>query len=76
MYLSCTHQTKRQINQDRVVLANLKIWTLKKHILDISNKSAFSSKSKLYQQNDGVSMCSSLRPVLANIIMTELEDVM
>ena len=66
----------RRINQDRVVLANLKIWTLKKRILDTCIKSAFSSKSKLYQQNDGVSMCSSLRPILANIIMTELEDVM
>ena len=35
----------------------------------------FSFKNKLYQQKDGVSMGSSLRPVLANIIMTELEHV-
>ena len=31
--------------------------------------------NKLYQQKDGVSMGSSLGPVLANIIMTELGDV-
>ena len=28
----------------------------------------------MYQQKDGVSMGSSLDPVLANIIMTELEE--
>ena len=35
----------------------------------------FSFNNKLYQQKDGVSVGSSLGPVLANIIMTELEDV-
>ena len=48
---------------------------MKKLILDTSTKTAFSFNNKFYQQKDGVSMGSSLRPALANIIMTELEDV-
>ena len=35
----------------------------------------FSFNNKLYQQKDGVSKGSSLGPVLVNIIMTELKDV-
>ena len=54
---------------------NLKKRTLKKLILDTCTKTVFSFNNKLYQQKDGVSMGSSLGPVLANIIMTELEDV-
>ena len=38
-------------------------------------KTAFSYNNKLYKQIDGVSMGSSLGPVLANIIMTELEKI-
>ena len=38
-------------------------------------KSFHEASNKLYQQKDGVSMGSSLGQVLANIIMTELEDV-
>ena len=33
----------------------------------------FTANEKLYQQIDGVSMSNSLGPLLANIIMTELE---
>ena len=47
--------------------------TLKKLLKDSCLKTPFSSNGKLYQQVDGVSMGSSLGPVLANIIMTELE---
>ena len=47
--------------------------TLKKLILDTCTASSFSNK--FYLQKDGVSMGSPLGPVLANIIMTELEDV-
>ena len=36
----------------------------------------FSFSNQLYEQLDGVSMGSSLGPVLANIIMTELENVL
>ena len=38
-------------------------------------KTAFSYNNKLYKQIDGISMGSSLGPVLANIIMTELEKI-
>lgn len=38
-------------------------------------ETAFSFNLILYEQIDGVSMGSSLGPVLANIIMTELENV-
>ena len=48
--------------------------SLKKLILDSCNKTAFSLNNNLYEQTDGVSMGSSLGPVLANIIMTESEN--
>ena len=65
----------RQIHQDRVILANLQKWTLKKLVLDTCTKTAFLFNNKLYKQKHDVSMGSSLGPVLANIIMTELENV-
>ena len=65
----------RRIYQDRVVSTNLRKRTLEKLILDTFTKTAFLFNSKFYQQKDGVSMGSSLGPVLASIIMTELEDV-
>ena len=39
-------------------------------------KTAFSCNNKLYKQIDRVSLESSLGPVSANIIMTELEKIM
>ena len=65
----------KRIYTDKLVSTNLKKCTLNKLILDTCTKTAFSFNNKLYQQKDGVSMGSSLGPVLANIIMTELEDV-
>ena len=53
----------------------LKKRTLKKLISDTCKKTTFSFNNQLYEQCDGVSMGSSLGPVLANIIMTELENV-
>ena len=47
----------------------------KKLILDSCNKTAFSFNNKIYEQIDGVSMGSSLGPVLANIILTEFEKL-
>ena len=40
---------------------------------DTCSKTVFSTSNKLYQQIDGVSMGSSLGPLLAGIIMTEME---
>ena len=47
---------------------------MKKLIVGACAKIAFSSNSKYCKQIDGVSMGSPLKPVLANIIMTELES--
>ena len=44
-------------------------------ILDSCTKTIFSLNGKLYKQIDGVSMGSPLGPTLANIIMTEFEDI-
>ena len=49
--------------------------TLKKLISDTCKKTTFSFKNQLYEQCDGVSIGSSLGSALANIIMTELENV-
>ena len=49
---------------------------MKKLLLDSCTKTAFSFHDVLYEQcDDGVSMTSSLGPVLANIILTEFENV-
>ena len=65
----------KRVYTDKLVSTNLKKRTLKKLILETWTKAAFSFNNKLYQQKDRVSMGSSLGPVLANIILTELEDV-
>ena len=49
--------------------------TLKKLILDSCTKTIFSCNGTLYEQLDGVSMSSSLGPVLANIILSEFENI-
>ena len=48
---------------------------MKKLLLDSCTKTALSFDNVLYEQCDGVSMGSSLGPVLANIILTEFENV-
>ena len=62
-----------RIYKDKVIETKLKKSTLKKLILDCCTKTTFSFNNKLYDQIDGVCMGSSLGPILANIIMTELE---
>ena len=49
---------------------------LYKLISDVCKKTTFSFNNQLYEQLVGVSMGSSLGPILANIIMTELENVL
>ena len=48
---------------------------MKKLLLDSCTKTTFSFDNLLYEQCDGVSMGSSLEPILANIILTEVESV-
>ena len=68
-------KTLRPIYQDRVISRNFKKRTLKKNNLDTCTKTVFSFNNNFCQQKDGVSMGSSLGPVLTNIIVTELEDI-
>ena len=63
-----------RIYNDKLLRTNICKNTLKKLILDACRKTIFSFNDTLYQQVDGVSMGSSLGPVLANIVMTELES--
>ena len=49
--------------------------TMKKLLLDSCTKTTFSFDNLLYEQCDGVLMGSSLEPILANIILTEVESV-
>ena len=64
----------KRVYQDRLIKTNLKKRSLKKLLIDASTKSSFIFNNKICEQKDGVSMCSPLGPVLANIIMTELEE--
>ena len=62
-----------RVYNDKLIVTQLKKRTLKKLIKETCSKTVFSANNKLYQQIDGVSMCSSLGPLLANIIITEME---
>ena len=64
----------KRVYNDQLVQTKLKKRTLKKLLLDACQKTAFSFNGKIYKQTDGVSMGSSLGPVLANIIMTQMES--
>jgi hypothetical protein len=44
-------------------------------MLDSCTKTIFSLNGQLYRQTDGVSMGLPLGPTLANIIMTEFEEL-
>ena len=65
----------KRIYNNKIICTNLKKSTLKKLILDSCRKTIFSFNNILYKQLDGVAMGSVLGPVLANIVMTELENV-
>ena len=58
-----------QIYKEKLVNTNLRKTTSKKLIKDSCTKTAFSFNGIIPKQKDGVSMGSSLGPVLANIIM-------
>ena len=54
---------------------NIKKRTMKKLLKDCCTKNALTLNNVTYEQIDCVSMGSCLGPVLANIIMTELETL-
>ena len=62
-----------RVYKDKQIETTMKKATLKKLLLDTCTKTAFSFNGQLYEQTDGVSMGGSLGPLLANIIMVELE---
>ena len=64
-----------QIYRQKLLKTNLKKRIIKKLLLDSCTKTAFSDNNIFYQQCDGVSMSSSLAPVLENIILIEFEKV-
>ena len=63
----------KRVFTDKLISTTLSKSTLKKLILDSCRKTIFSYNGNYFKQIDGVSMGSSLGPVLSNIIMTELE---
>ena len=59
---------------DKVISTNLKKRSIKKPLLDTCTKTSFTFYGVIYEQKDGVSMGSSLGHLLANVIMTDLEE--
>ena len=65
---------EKRVYKDKLISTTLKKADLRKLIRDTCTKTAFMFNNVCYEQIDGVSMGGSLGPLLANIIMTELED--
>ena len=61
---------------EKVMNTTIKKNSMRKLIKDTCKKTVFAFDNEIYKQIDGVSMGSPLAPVLANIIMTELENTM
>ena len=64
-----------RIYNKKLLNANIKKRTMKKLLKDCCTKNALTFSKVIYEEIDGVSMGSCLDPVLANIIVTELETV-
>ena len=63
----------KQIYIDKVISTNLKKRSMKKLLIDTCPKTAFTFNGVTYEQKYGVCMGSSLGPLLANVIMIDLE---
>ena len=63
------------IYNDKLISTSIKKNTMRKLLRDTCTKTDFMFNGNVYKQIDGVSMGASLGPVLANVIMTELEKV-
>ena len=63
----------KRIYDDKSIHTNIKKNMMLKLIKDTCKKTAFSFDNIIYERIGGVSRGSPLAPILANIIMTELE---
>ena len=59
---------------EKVINSTIQKNTMRKLIKDTWKKTAFAFDNEIYEQIDGVSMRLPPAPVLANIILTELES--
>ena len=64
-----------RVYSEKKISTTLSKRLLKKLFLDACTKTAFSFNNKLYELIDGVPMGSPLGPLMANVIMNELERV-
>ena len=64
-----------RVYSEKKISTTLSKRSLKRLLLDPCTKTAFSFNNKLYEQIDGVPMGSPLGPLMANVIMNELERV-
>ena len=71
--LKRTIEILKHVFEDKLINTTLTKRTLKKLLLDYTTRTAFLFDNIFYEQTDGVSMGSSLAPVLTNIIITEFE---
>ena len=66
----------KKAHVEKVIDTIIKKNTMRKLIKDTCKKTAFVFDNEISEQIDGISMVSPLVPVLANIIMTELESTL
>ena len=66
----------KRIYDGKLIHIDIKKNTMHKLIKDTCKKTAFSFENIIYNQINDVSMGSHFAPVLANIIMTELEKLL
>ena len=64
----------KRIYINKVISTNLKKHSMKKLLLDTCTKTAFTFNGVIYEQRDGACIGYSLGPLLANVIMTDLEE--
>ena len=66
----------KKIYDDRAISTKISRQQMKKLLLICTKEMHFSFNGRMYQQIDGVAMGSPLGPVIANIFMSELEQML
>ena len=75
----CSHQKNHKYHSQTNLHRQSCIYQLKKHsmkkfLLGTCTKTAFAFSGVIYEQRDGICIGSSLGPLLAKIIITDLEE--